>query len=68
MIKGLIIGLVISFGFLIFLDYALSIPSVHESYSTRECVKVENYPGVLFGKTEYSCENKPSKYNHVWVQ
>ena len=48
-------------------DYALSIPDVYVSYETRECVKVDNFPGFFFGNTEYSCENMPSKYNHVWA-
>lgn len=50
------------------IDYAFSIPDVTFSYSTNECVKVENYPGVLFGTTQYSCELMPNKYNHVWVK
>jgi hypothetical protein len=32
------------------------------SYSTGECVSVINY-----GDTDYSCENQPQKYNHIWV-
>ena len=51
-----------------FSDYALSIPSVKMSYTTNACVEVENYPSTLFGTTEYSCENMPTKFNHVWVQ
>ena len=47
-------------------DYAFSIPDVYVSFETRECVKVDNFPGMVFGKTEYSCENMPTKYNHVW--
>jgi hypothetical protein len=43
---------------------AASIPDVHVSYSTDECVKVINY---VEGEN-YSCENLPSKFNHVWVQ
>lgn len=49
-------------------DYALGIPDVTFSYSTNECVKVENYPTVLFGTTQYSCELMPEKYNHIWVK
>ena len=45
------------------LSYAGSIPDVHVSYSTGECVRVINY-----ADTDYSCENQPQKYNHVWVQ
>ena len=40
-----------------------SIPDVHVSHSTNECVKVINYTEELF-----SCENMPTKYNHVWVK
>jgi len=38
-------------------------PDVHVSYSTKECVAVINY-----GDTEYTCDNYPKKYNHIWVQ
>jgi hypothetical protein len=50
------------------LDYSLGIPSVKFSYTTNECIEVENYQTVLFGTTTYSCENMPTKFNHVWVQ
>jgi len=46
------------------LDEAFSIPDVQFSYSTNECVKVLNY---VEGEN-YSCENMPTKFNHVWVQ
>jgi len=46
------------------LDKAFSIPDVQFSYSTNECVKVLNY---VEGEN-YSCENMPTKFNHVWVQ
>lgn len=46
------------------LDKMFSIPDVHFSYSTDECVKVLNYAEG----DNYSCENLPSKFNHVWVQ
>lgn len=46
------------------LDKMFSIPDVHFSYSTDECVKVLNYADG----DNYSCENLPSKFNHVWVQ
>jgi len=42
---------------------ALAMPDVHVSYETNECVKVVNYTDEIF-----SCENLPSKFNHVWVQ
>ena len=51
------------------LDYAFSMPEVYKSYSTNECVKVENYPGVFFNTdSNYSCENLPEKYDHVWTK
>ena len=42
---------------------ALAMPDVHFSYATGDCVKVVNYTDENF-----SCENYPSKFNHVWVQ
>jgi len=42
---------------------ATAMPDVHVSYSTGECVEVINY-----ADTDYSCENYPVKFNHVWVQ
>ena len=42
---------------------ALTIPDVHVSYSTNDCVEVVNW-----SDTNYSCENMPKKYNHVWVK
>ena len=56
-------------GFLILISLGIVInlsaktPDVHISHSTNECVKVINY-----GDTNYTCDNLPSKYNHVWVQ
>ena len=43
---------------------AAEMPDVWFSYSTDECVKVINYDE----RFNYTCENYPSKYNHVWVQ
>ena len=45
------------------MDSALSAPDVHFSYATNECVKVVNYTDEQF-----TCDNYPSKFNHVWVQ
>ena len=44
-------------------SYAGSIPEMHVSHSTGECVTVINY-----GDTDYSCERQPQKYHHVWVK
>lgn len=43
---------------------SMSIPDVQFSYSTDECVHVQNFAE---GDT-YSCDNLPLKFNHVWVQ
>jgi len=43
-------------------DNILDQPDVHFSNSTGECVKVINY-----GDDEYSCDDLPKRYNHVWV-
>ena len=64
---SIIMGVVAAGLFITAADYALSIPDVYVSFETRECVKVDNFPGFMFGKTEYSCENMPSKFNHVWA-
>ena len=45
------------------LNISANMPDVHVSHSTNECVKVINY-----GNTNYTCDNLPSKYNHIWVQ
>jgi len=46
------------------LNSALSIPDVMVSYSTDQCVKVINY----VEGDKYSCENLPTKFNHIWVE
>lgn len=43
---------------------ALMIPDVHFSYSNDICVEVINYTP----EDNYSCENLPNKFNHVWVE
>ena len=50
------------------IDYIMSIPTVKMSYSINACIEVENYPSVLFGTSEFNCENMPTKFNNVWVQ
>ena len=62
---GSILFIVVAF---LMMDYAFSIPNVIESYSTGECVTVENYPGIVFNQEMYSCENMPSKFYHVYVK
>ena len=45
------------------LGEALKMPDVLFSYSTNECVEVVNYTDEVF-----SCDNYPTRFNHVWVQ
>lgn len=68
MLKPLITGAAIGAALFAFADYALSIPTVKMSYATNTCVEVENYPSTLFGTTNFSCDDMPEKFNHVWVQ
>ena len=56
---ALAIGTMFVFAF----DTAAKLPDVHFSYSTDECVKVVNYTD-----TEYSCENLPDRFYHVWAE
>jgi hypothetical protein len=41
-----------------------SAPQVHVSNSTNECVRVINYNA----SDDYSCDNLPELYSHVWVK
>lgn len=43
---------------------ALTLPDVWYSYSTNDCVKVLNYAEG----DNYSCENLPKRFYHVWVE
>lgn len=63
-LKGIIYGSLTGLFFGFILVQIGNIPEVQMSYSTGECVKVINYTE----DTKYSCENMPTKYNHVWVQ
>lgn len=51
------------FGILYGMLGSSGMPDVHVSYSTKECVRVINYYDE-----EYTCENYPRKYNHIWVE
>ena len=55
-------GLLFS-GFVYALVTAAAMPDVHFSYATGECVEVVNYTDEQF-----SCDNYPSKFHHVWVE
>ena len=68
MLKSIVTGMLIGGVVLVGADYAFSIPSVHMSYETKNCVTVENYPSMFFGTSNYSCELMPEKFNHVWVK
>lgn len=57
------IGLFLVWGLFTALDGLLSQPEVHESWTTKQCVRVINGDG-----SEGSCDNLPDKYKHVWVQ
>lgn len=57
---GTILGLLFGYG----LHLGFTIPEVQMSHSTGECVKVINYKE----RDNYTCENLPSRYNHVWVK
>ena len=59
-IAFLAIGAGVAYAF----NYSMSIPDVKFSYSTDECVEVINYTEA----DKYSCENLPSKFNHIWVK
>lgn len=55
----LVVGII---GFLVWLAVSASdLPTVQESWSRKECVRV-------VGDGGYSCENLPAKYNHAWVE
>jgi hypothetical protein len=66
--KVAVIGTLMFSGTLFAMDYAFSIPIVNKSFSTNQCVSVDNYPGLVFGKAVYSCENMPEKYELNWVK
>lgn len=62
-ITGIMIG-VVSGGLVYAFLTALSLPDVWFSYSTGECVKVLNYEP----SHNFSCENLPFRFYHVWVE
>lgn len=51
-----------SFGYAI--NSGSLMPDVYVSHSSGDCVEVVNYDE----RFEYTCENYPSKYNHIWIQ
>lgn len=42
-------------------------PVVHQSWSTKECVRVEDPAAEHEGREPYTCERMPERYQHVWV-
>lgn len=46
---------------------ALDMPEVHVSYSTKECVAVDDPAAEHEGREPYTCNRLPKKYRHVWV-
>lgn len=62
MIRQVLLAIVALAALVYSLNYALSLPVVYESYSRGECVRVDDPEG------KYSCENMPTKYDHVWVE
>lgn len=64
----IVFALVATLLLLVAMDYALSMPEVLVSYSSRDCVGVNNFPGFFFNQEVFSCENLPSKFDHVWVK
>ena len=61
--SGLAIGL-LTFGFTYAMLSASALPDVWFSHSTGDCVQVLNYAEG----DNYSCENMPPRYYHVWVK
>ena len=57
---GALAGILFMSGFM----YSLNLPEVQMSHSTGECVKVINY----VESDEYTCDDLPKKYHHVWVK
>ena len=55
---------VLIFGYVYASPGIWSAPQVYVSNSTNECVRVINYSE----SDEWSCENLPELYTHVWVK
>jgi len=62
-ITALFCGAAVGFMILSFLS-AMALPDVWFSHSTGDCVKVLNYNEG----DNYSCENLPNRFYHVWVK
>lgn len=58
--SGTVLGLLFGYG----LHLGFSMPEVQISHSTGECVKVVNFSE----SDKFTCDDLPSRYNHVWVK
>ena len=63
-VKGIFGGTVLGIIFGVALNYAFNIPEVQMSHSTGECMKVVNFSE----SDKFTCDDLPSRYNHVWVK
>jgi hypothetical protein len=50
-------------GLVLAIGKAAALPDVHFSYSTQNCVKVVNYTD-----DQFTCDNLPKRFYHVWVE
>lgn len=49
-------------GLALAIAHAVSLPDVHFSYSSQNCVKVVNYKP----NDNYTCDDLPHRFYHVW--
>lgn len=42
-------------------------PAVHQSWSTKECVRVDDPAAEHEGRKPYTCDRLPERYQRVWV-
>lgn len=62
--KSTIFMVIAVFGTVLYMaHYALSLPEVHFSYSTKQCVKIVDADG-----NAHSCKHMPKKFYHIWVK
>lgn len=57
-----VLTVVVSVALVWLVYHTLSLPTVYESYTLGNCVRVDDTQGV------YTCENLPQKYHHQLVQ
>lgn len=53
--------------FMVLLCRAITIPTVHMSWSEQKCLYVENLGARERGE-HYTCDNLPPKYRQAWRQ